>query len=1276
MKILQTADWHIGKFKGPTEDGINLRSLDTINCLKYMVSIAKDERPDLVCISGDIFHQEQVGPERYSDEMLAAVDIIEGLSECSKFVVVMRGTPNHDGKNQFRVLTKMLEKNKKVAVITTPQVISTSIADIACIPGFDKQEFRARFPGLSSEEENTTWTRYISDMVMGLRAQCSPEREKPSILMAHYTVPGCNMESGQTSFFSNFEPVIPREALQTADYSAVLLGHIHRPQIIDGLDNVFYSGAINAMNFNDEGQSRGFWIHEFDRGRLKSGHRYETPYRKFQTITWSQDDVKSYLLNGKEFLFAEGYPFIVADKIVRIKYNCTVEQKKALNIPVLQSDLYEMGAFYVADIEAESMVDVANRGLLSEESDPLLNLKKWLSEKCIKDADKVAELAEPIIATAMKSETMSENHGVLRPVSISVKNYRNYKEESFDFTDVSFCSINGVNGAGKSSLFMDAIADCLYEETREGDNKAWIRGTEDARSGSIEFVFDIGEKRFRVVRTRTKSGRATLNISQKDAEEWLNLSAERIRDTQDEIEKILGMDSMTFRSCALIMQDQYGLFLQAKKEERMTILGNLLGLSVYGLMEQEAKKLLADTRRSLMAKKEAVKVKTEFIEEKGDPDTELDELEKEAEELAQIRKMTDQDIEVCKEQIADYKEAQKKSNELLIATDATKKELSSIQSEKEAAEKEMETFDMFLRNAEMIMNKAKEYEAAEETIKKLTPDVMEYESCKRTLEEKDSQIQRYENIINTTRIQNKAIEEQLAAIGTADEELIAQKLSELEEKRTELTEMRKKKDRCAELSANIANVHAEAVQAISELSAQLHVTESRLDECKKQREFIVDSGCPDIEHATCRFLESAKVDADRIDALEDKAADLKGSIQGVKESDARYTEFWNGEIASIGYSAEKENELLSEIESLGIYQKKKSELEEKKALRARLEGEKASNDKTIGSCAENVSTVKSESEKITKNVLKLSETVEKYQEAKRSAEELRIFADQKNNIPVYTERKKHVEEKLKDLGEQEEKKNAEWMRLSAEYIQLRDRLAGIPSGKEERLSELERKRADLEEKASSMQVKKGVLLQRIEDTKKIREEIGQLKSDITRDAEAAARYEVLKQAFSQDGVPHQIVRNIIPHITDTANNILGQMTGGTMGVEFVMERTVKGKDGDKATLDVLIAEYGKTTLPYASKSGGEKVKASLAVILALSEIKATAAGIQLGMLFIDEPPFLDDDGAQAYVDSLETIRSRYPDVKIMAITHDDAMKARFSQSITVIKTDDGSKVIY
>lgn len=552
MKILHTADWHIGQFKGPVVDGVNLRLQDTVKCLEYMVEVAQKEKPDIVCISGDIFHQEQIGPVRYSDEMIIATDTITKLADIAKGVIVMRGTPNHDGSGQFRVLDRMFVKTSHVHIITAPTVLHTPYTDIACIPGFDKQEFRAKFPGLSADEENLAWTKYISDMVFALRAEC----EKTPILMAHYTVPGCNMESGQTSFFTNFEPVIPREALMAARYEAVLLGHIHRPQIIEGLDNVFYSGAINAMNFNDEGQDRGFWIHEFnEKGTLVKGHKYTTPYRQFHTITWDPDEASDYIREGAMYLHRTGISEDVTDKIVRVRYSCTSEQKKALNIPLLQKNLYELGAFYVADIEAESTIDITNRGLLSEESDPRLNLKKWLEEKTFKNPDKIVELAEPIIAEAMKQSTTAEIHGVFKPVSISVRNYRNYKEESFDFSDISFCTINGVNGAGKSSLFMDAIVDCLFEETREGDCKAWIRGTEDARSGSIEFIFDIGEKRFRVVRTRTKSGKPTLNLSQyqEESADWMNLSKERIIDTQAEIEKLLGMDSMTFRSCALII---------------------------------------------------------------------------------------------------------------------------------------------------------------------------------------------------------------------------------------------------------------------------------------------------------------------------------------------------------------------------------------------------------------------------------------------------------------------------------------------------------------------------------------------------------------------------------------------------------------------------------------------------------------------------------------------------------------------------------------------------
>jgi len=105
--------------------------------------------------------------------------------------------------------------------------------------------------------------------------------------------------------------------------------------------------------------------------------------------------------------------------------------------------------------------------------------------------------ARPIIAQAESSMSISGSAGIFEPVEIEVRNYRNYEEERFNFEDISFCTINGQNGAGKSSLFMDAIIDCLYEEPREGELTGWIRNDENVRSGSIMFTFHLGEKTFR-----------------------------------------------------------------------------------------------------------------------------------------------------------------------------------------------------------------------------------------------------------------------------------------------------------------------------------------------------------------------------------------------------------------------------------------------------------------------------------------------------------------------------------------------------------------------------------------------------------------------------------------------------------------------------------------------------------------------------------------------------------------------------------------------------------
>ena len=179
-------------------------------------------------------------------------------------------------------------------------------------------------------------------------------------------------------------------------------------------------------------------------------------------------------------------------------------------------------------------------------------------------------------------------------------------------------------------MFMDAIIDCLYEEPREGvikddSGKApWLRNDESVRSGSIMFTFRIGEKKYRVTRTRARSGKGTLNISQFIENEWQDCSKERYNDTQQEILNILGMDSFTFKSCALIMQDQYGLFLQAKPEERVEVLGTLLGLGIYQSMERIA----SDNARVNGAKKreleQEITIHNVTIAEFGKPDEELE----------------------------------------------------------------------------------------------------------------------------------------------------------------------------------------------------------------------------------------------------------------------------------------------------------------------------------------------------------------------------------------------------------------------------------------------------------------------------------------------------------------------------------------------------------------------------------------------------------------------------------------------------------------------------
>ena len=158
MKIYHSGDWHIGNFKGPEKEGVNLRSLDTRRCLEFMAERAEQERPGLVLVPGDIFHAGKTWSDRCCDEVVMAIDIITRLAATAGQVVVMRGTPNHDGIGPFKVLKTYFDSIENVHIVVNPEVIQTEYADIAVLPGFDRGVYRAKFPGLGKEEENEVFS--------------------------------------------------------------------------------------------------------------------------------------------------------------------------------------------------------------------------------------------------------------------------------------------------------------------------------------------------------------------------------------------------------------------------------------------------------------------------------------------------------------------------------------------------------------------------------------------------------------------------------------------------------------------------------------------------------------------------------------------------------------------------------------------------------------------------------------------------------------------------------------------------------------------------------------------------------------------------------------------------------------------------------------------------------------------------------------------------------------------------------------------------------------
>lgn len=1243
MKILHSADWHLGAYAGPQCDDPIKRMENTMKCLDHLVKTAKQEKPDVILVCGDIFHTARVWADRSNVELRAAAEYVRELAWIAP-VAMLYGTPNHDSMEQFRSLICMCE-GYDITFCPYPALYNIQTKSgplqVAGLPGFDKGHFRAQLPGLSAEEESKVFTSQLSQIVAGLSAQLEPGI--PSVLMAHHTVTGCELDNGQSSIFLQNEVLLETGAIDNSNFDLVCLGHIHTGGAVPICRKpVYYAGSIDAFTFNDEGHKKGFWIHYIDEPGLASKW-FETPAREFYTIKLECSDIENIMTISKPFESIVGD--YVKDKVVRVLYTCDEATGKALDKKKLERDLYAAGAYYVAEIRPEKITSTVNRECMTEKLTVNECLVRYLKEKGKPDEEISATLedASNIIAEASANMPAGSQTGVFLPVEISVRNYRSYAEETLSFEDIYFAMVNGKNGSGKSSLFMDAIVDCLYEQPREGELTGWIRSGE--KSGSISFKFKLGDDFYRVTRTRQKSGKATLNLSKivdfDVAMEPIydDISCEKMVDTQKKIIDLLGMDADTFRSCVLIMQDQYGRFMEAKPEDRMSVLASLLGLRMYEQLEKIAKEELRLANREVKETQIAIRDLEEEVSQEVELQEELQDAQSfvvdNKEEIAALRTKRDED----RDKVEETRRAVQEQGELREQIKNQQTLYDAILEDIKVSEGKLDVTREFLAEEKEIQKKYAEFQTAREKIGM-------FDGFAGLLKEKKSQRQKLQKEIEDARKSRKTIEDEIEKLNKGLElyDAVSAGMAGLPEMEKKFEEAEKKAIQWKEFQNILKNCESDK-KFIADL----------VSKCQKQQEYLNNSGCIDVEKANCKFLQAAKEDVEKIKSYETKLEKTNKLIENTQDA-----------MLILGYSISEHEQLKKQLKDLqnkkeiliSLNGKKQAVKIYKERLNSLPDVEKLQED--LGELEKVIATLEAdyqEAEKLKSQLDNLKGYEEKWQQlpAARQFEELteKRIAELKAKAEEEFKKLQELQQKQKDLSSLTEQ-----LEKLADSLVLTD---SIISAREERLQEHSQKVGILKEKLWTIEQKKA--------------ELGRLEEKMKELTTKASRLEILVEAFSQEGIPHQIIRDIIPELEASANEILSQMTGGKMRLEFRTERTLKSnKAKEVVTLDIVIIDADNGELPYLSRSGGQKVRAALAVSFALAMVKALRVGLQLGMMFVDEPPFLDAEGVEAYCMALESIHQKYPEMRILAISHDENMKAQFPQQITVEITENGSKV--
>jgi DNA repair protein SbcD/Mre11 len=255
MRILHTADWHIGRTFHGHQTMAALREV-----LGALADVVRDQRVDVVIAAGDIFDSAAPSGEAF----VLLQETLTGIRDAGAELVLISG--NHDSTARLGFAAPFARLGG-VHIATDPGAVGTPLTlsdehgpvDFYCVPFLEPALIRHRWPEVSLRSQADA-LRFAMGRIRATMAQRSAAGAR-SVVVSHTFAAGGEVESSESErAIANVGTVdvVPLSTFDGVDY--VALGHIHgRAKLAN---HIRYSGAMLHYSFSEAGKPRGGWLVE------------------------------------------------------------------------------------------------------------------------------------------------------------------------------------------------------------------------------------------------------------------------------------------------------------------------------------------------------------------------------------------------------------------------------------------------------------------------------------------------------------------------------------------------------------------------------------------------------------------------------------------------------------------------------------------------------------------------------------------------------------------------------------------------------------------------------------------------------------------------------------------------------------------------------------------------------------------------------------------------------------------------------------------------------